>query len=217
MQTEEYKYLFINSLYAIMFCSVIVCFGYFFLDAQIATFTHKHQLSHYLLFRWMTYIPDFLWSGAPLFMTYILIKRAYVQTSSLENNLFICSISLFITSGFVDFLKFCFGRYWPDTWVNNNPSLLQNDAYGFHPFHLGQVFQSFPSGHTAASVAILTVFWLKYPKWRIVLSVLYFIVPISLLCMNYHFFTDIIAGAVVGAIITNYCVRHSLSQEKSIP
>ena len=31
-------------------------------------------------------------------------------------------------------LAYAFGRYWPDTWVHDNPSLIRDGAYGFHPF-----------------------------------------------------------------------------------
>lgn len=215
MPVAEYKALLIKTIVAIMVCSVIVCLGYFFFDVRIAQFMHQHAFNQYSGFRWMTMIPIYFWYGAPLLMIYVVIKRAYVQTAPIENALFVASISLFVTKGFVDVLKFCFGRYWPDTWINHNPSLLQNDAYGFHPFHIGPAFHSFPSGHTAATVSVLTVFWLMYPSWRRFLILFYPIVPIGLLCMNYHFFTDIMAGAFLGAIVSNYAVGISALEDTS--
>ena len=44
-------------------------------------------------------------------------------------------------------LKEVFGRAWPETWIDKNPSYFGNGAYGFFPFHGGRGYASFPSGH----------------------------------------------------------------------
>jgi len=55
----------------------------------------------------------------------------------MEMTLLTASASLVLADQFRDTLAYAFGRYWPDTWTNDNPSLIQNGAYGFHPFHGG--------------------------------------------------------------------------------
>ncbi|HXY34619.1 MAG TPA: phosphatase PAP2 family protein [Planctomycetaceae bacterium] len=116
--------------------------------------------------------------------------------------------SLLIAVQFEASLKFCFGRYWPNTWTpaNNpsNPSLLRDEAYGFHPFHSGPAFGSFPSGHMIRTLAIAAVVWVAYPRWRWACVVAASAVAIGLVGMNYHFVGDVIGGAVVGAIVGVY-------------
>ncbi len=59
-----------------------------------------------------------------------------------------------------------FGRTWPETWIDNNPSFIRDGAYGFHWFHGGGGYKSFPSGHMAATCAVLAVLWICYPRFK---------------------------------------------------
>jgi len=63
-----------------------------------------------------------------------------------------CSMSFIAANFITNQLKYALGRTWPDTWIQNNPSLIQNGVFGFNPFHGGPGFASFPSGHVAASL-----------------------------------------------------------------
>jgi len=56
-------------------------------------------------------------------------------------------------------LKFLFGRTWP-------LGLFRRHVYGFFPFHTGPQYASFPSGHTAAVCAVLSILWIWYPRFR---------------------------------------------------
>lgn len=87
---------------------------------------------------------------------------------------------------------------WPETWVANNPSFIQDDAYGFNLFHGGQGFASFPSGHTAATCALISVLWILYPRLRPHYALAVLAVAIGLISANYHFLSDVIAGGFVG-------------------
>jgi membrane-associated phospholipid phosphatase len=110
----------------------------------------------------------------------------------------ICGLSFIAAGALNNQLKFAFGRMWPETWVNNNPSLIQNGAYGFSPFHGGPGFASFPSGHTAAICSVMAVLWLCYARWRALFALLVGVVAIGLLGADYHFVSDILAGGFVG-------------------
>ena len=57
-------------------------------------------------------------------------------------------------------LKFVFGRTWPETWVNNNPSFIRDGVYGFNWFHGGAGYASFPSGHMSVTCALAAVLWI---------------------------------------------------------
>lgn len=65
--------------------------------------------------------------------------------------------AILFTFPFNDELKFIFGRTWPNTWSNNNPSWLQHQVFGFNPFTIiGNAYMSFPSGHSATSMIVST-------------------------------------------------------------
>jgi membrane-associated phospholipid phosphatase len=97
-------------------------------------------------------------------------------------------------------LKWAFGRTWPETWIraSPNPSYFGNGTYGFFPFHGGQGYASFPSGHTTAITAFAGAVWILWPKLRWLALALALAVAIGLLGADYHWLSDIIAGAIVG-------------------
>ena len=59
---------------------------------------------------------------------------------------------------------------------------------------------SFPSGHTSASFAAATAIWLSNRKWGIAALILASIIAFSRLYLYVHFPTDILGGAVIGAV-----------------
>lgn len=95
-------------------------------------------------------------------------------------------------------LKFMFGRTWPETWVQNNPSFIRDGTYGINLFHGGARYASFPSGHSAVTCAVISVLWNLYPNLRAVYLIVVFAVAIGLIGANYHFLSDVIAGSFVG-------------------
>lgn len=99
-----------------------------------------------------------------------------------------------------DFLKFIFARYWAETFVCNNPSLLKNQVYGFNWFKLDVAYTSFPSGHTTVIAAFATSMWFSFPKLRLLWLMLPLLVMFGQISMYYHFVSDVIAGAMLGAL-----------------
>ena len=78
----------------------------------------------------------------------------------------LCIIALAIAEPLKGWLKFVFGRTWP---AYGQPSFIFEAAYGFHPFHGGPDFESFPSGHSAAVCAIAVILWTYLPMHQGVL------------------------------------------------
>ena len=97
-----------------------------------------------------------------------------------------------------DQLKFVFGRTWPETWINHNPSWIGSGRFGFQPFHGGQGWASFPSGHTSVIAAPMAVLWRMLPRWRWLWGVPLALVVIGLLGADYHWVSDVIAGIYLG-------------------
>ena len=77
-----------------------------------------------------------------------------------QANTFVCSLAVIFTETIMNMLKLIFGRTWPETWVDNNPSFIRDGVYGFHFMHGGSAYQSFPSGHMAATCTVISVLWI---------------------------------------------------------
>jgi membrane-associated phospholipid phosphatase len=112
--------------------------------------------------------------------------------------LLLSGVSLGIGAIIKDQLKFVFGRTWPETWINNNPSLIRDGVSGFNFFHGGAGYASFPSGHMTATCAVISILWFAYPRWRPLYVLVIAVVAVGLMGANYHFVSDIIAGGFIG-------------------
>jgi membrane-associated phospholipid phosphatase len=108
------------------------------------------------------------------------------------------AISLAVSDIFENWLKLAFGRTWPETWVQDNPSLIRDGVHNFNLFHGGAGFASFPSGHMVAICAMLSVFWICRPRFRPVYAICIATVFVGLLGADYHFLSDLIGGGFLG-------------------
>ena len=63
------------------------------------------------------------------------------------------------------------------------------------------MYQDFPSGHTAAAFAIISVIWLAYPKLLWPSTLFGIAVIIGLLCTNSHYLADCIGGLFLGSSV----------------
>jgi membrane-associated phospholipid phosphatase len=117
------------------------------------------------------------------------------------------SVNLVVTVAIKQLLKWTCGRYWPAPWLHGNPSLIGSGDYGFHPFHEGPFYDSFPSGHAAVICSVLSILWLCYPRGRWLWAAVGMILCGALVGMNYHFVGDVIAGVLLGSITGVYATR----------
>jgi membrane-associated phospholipid phosphatase len=196
-----------RSLLAVLLCAIAVAFCYFAVDKPVAFYVHRHELAQYSVLKWPTYPPPWLQTCVPVVLVLLMVRRAAGPLRRWELALLAAGVAIVLAEQFRLSLAFGFGRYWPETWVGNNPSLIRDGAYGFHPFHSGIIFQSFPSGHTARTLALAAVVWIVYPKWRWACVLASLAVIVGLLATNYHFVGDIIAGGFVGGIVGSYTTR----------
>ena len=101
--------------------------------------------------------------------------------------------------------KQIFGRGWPD------PTFVRDHLQGFHFLHGETHWDSFPSGTATISFAILLVLWVRKPNWRIASVAIVTLLLIAVVVGNYHWFSDLIAGVYLGALIgrsTESSLRH---------
>ncbi|MGH6683513.1 MAG: phosphatase PAP2 family protein, partial [Pseudolabrys sp.] len=184
---------------ALLLTAVAVVICYLWLDRPLALFVHS-QAAHRETFERLTHIPDLLIPfAATVFVALGLWALAGRPMSQAVTAAALCSISLIVAETIKSGLKFTFGRLWPDTWVQNNPSFIHDGAYGFNFFHGGAGYASFPSGHTAATCALISVLWILYPKLRSLYVLIVLAVAVGLIGANYHFLSDVIAGGFVGS------------------
>ncbi len=198
------KSAFLTTIFFVFTISVIlslIC--HFYLDKPIAFWVaNNHYLPRHLL-KPISEIPK-VFDAVTALSVFIVYIFSWImgEVPLLLKNLTLASIALVITDFWVEWSKYIFGRFWPLTWVNNNPSLIDTNEYGFHFFYsTGDAYKSFPSAHTALTIAAVTFLALRYPSLRIPAILVSVAVPLSLVALNYHFLGDTIAGAGLGWMV----------------
>jgi len=172
--------------------------SYQWIDRPVAMFFHQ-TVARPETFARLTYAPDPMVPLAVIvFLILGLMNLSGRALSRLENCALLCSLSLIVAELTKTQLKLVFGRTWPDTFRDNNPSFLHDGTYGFNFFHGGHAYASFPSGHTAVTCAVISVLWIYYPKLRWLYALAVLAVAVGLIGANYHFVSDVIAGGFVG-------------------
>ncbi len=183
-------------LYFVLFA--LVALAYFFADREVAA-ALKPYLGGIKVFPQLTHIVDLLPPLASIGAAAIAGRALWRGSlTPLESAFLRLCCAILIAIAVKEVLKGAFGRTWPETWVCNNPSYFGNGVYGFFPFHGGQGYASFPSGHTTAMTAFAGSLWCLWPKLRWLGIVLTLAVVIGLLGADYHWLSDIIAGAILG-------------------
>ena len=188
---------------------VIAC--YFWLDQPLAFFVHRN-VADKTIFVWLQRLPVALpLLSSPILAwcaLWTLMDRPFSRVQSVALT---CSISFISTSLINSQLKYAFGRTWPGTWTENNPSLIQNGVFGFNPFHGGPGFASFPSGQAAAVCAVMTVLWWSYASLRPIYVACVAAVTVGLIGANYHFLSDILSAIFVGVSVGYVATKMSPS------
>jgi membrane-associated phospholipid phosphatase len=185
----------------------LVALCYFFVDRPVAWFVHQHSLVSERILRWPALMSDWFKGLAPAAIVVIVLWRLWKRAGRFQTVLLAVAANLVVTTALKELLKWGCGRYWPMPWPKGNPSLIGSGDYGFHPFHYGLAYESFPSGHAAVTFAVLSILWLCYPRWRWLYAFLGAGLCVTLVGMNFHFVGDVVAGALVGSITGVYATR----------
>jgi membrane-associated phospholipid phosphatase len=180
-------------------CLVLVGVAIAFADRPASTWSHA-VLHRMLVFVWLTHLVDPLPSAAAFGLVIAGCAAAFGwRPSEGGMTLIACCLSAVVAIAIKEQLKFDFGRTWPDTWVDHNPSWIANGAYGFHFFHGGEGWASFPSGHMTIISSVMTVLWLRVRPLRWLWLTLVLAVAAGLFGSDFHFIGDMIAGTYLGA------------------
>jgi undecaprenyl-diphosphatase len=100
----------------------------------------------------------------------------------------------------VDVLKVVFGRARPKL-------LFQSDVYGFAWLMWQPDHWSFPSGHSATIVALMTAFWFLWPQHLLFYILMAAIVCMSRVVVGAHYLGDTVAGGLIAVLTTNYVAQ----------
>jgi membrane-associated phospholipid phosphatase len=206
-EIAEMKTLLTETAIALILAVILVVICYYFVDRPVARFVHDHISFPRGLLQWPPLISGYLRAVALLAVILVVVWWAWKRGGRFQTVLLAISANLVINIVLKQLLKWGCGRYWPETREGDNPSLIGSGAYGFHPFHYGPAYDSFPSGHAAVICSVLSILWLTYPRWRWWYAIVGGAVCVALVGMNYHFVGDVIAGAMLGSI-TGVCVTH---------
>jgi lipid A 4'-phosphatase len=95
----------------------------------------------------------------------------------------------------VDLLKFLFGRARPKL-------LFQQGIFDFEWLGLRPDHWSFPSGHSATIVALMTALWVLWPQHLLFYILIAAIVSLSRVAVGAHYLSDVFAGALIGVLTT---------------
>jgi membrane-associated phospholipid phosphatase len=204
---EDYRALLRRSLIAAGTGVLAVLICYFWIDRPVAFFVYDYHINNIEAFRWLTYPPPEVQNWSALVLTILIIRRAWGPFLRWQKVLLVACISLIVADDFRVSLGDVCGRYWPETWTHDNPSLIGTGTYGFHPFQRGDDIGSFPSGHACRIFGFAGVWMIAIPESRVVTMVLAAPMLLSLVAMNYHFVSDVIAGSVLGALIAMYAAH----------
>lgn len=204
-RTAEFRRLLRGTLMALATCAALVALCYFLVDRPVAFFVERRGRQPF--WEWLTIPPPIAQQWAPLILAGLMVRRAFGSFRHWERALLAAAVAIVLADQFRESIAIVSGRDWPETWINNNPSLIRDRAFGFHPFHYDGNYGSFPSGHTARTAAMAAVAWIAWPKWRCAAIAATGAVGAGLVAMNYHFVGDVIAGAFVGSIVGAYTAR----------
>ena len=170
------------------------------LDARIALYAKEMLESNFLLMASTSNIPDVLFilvciGSALVWGRYLILRRQGITN---EQSRF-CQIAgtavplaFFLKWPF----KFVFGRTNTRVWIVNQVS---DD---FHWFNGGGDYSSFPSGHMMVFAAFFSALWHFYPRYRLISVSLLLILASALVTTDYHYLSDVIAGAYLGLTTT---------------
>ena len=128
---------------------------------------------------------------------YVNNKLQIIKTKSVKNlsNFFISSFVYILTVGIItQIIKHVVGRPRP-----NHTDF--EDVFSFQYFTMESNFHSFPSGHSSTIFIVCFILVSVLPKLKYFFYFLASIVAFSRVIVSAHFFTDIVAGAILALIL----------------
>lgn len=182
---------------------LLTMFSYFYLDVPVAVFFHHLAMSDAMLRKYTSHIPDLLFPIAVMITvccwTALLVWAPKGIHGAHARFLQLCGVSVPLAYAAKCVLQHIFGRVDPRVWI------YHHWLAGFHWFHDGAGFASFPSGHMTVFAALAAVLWRHYPRYRIVYGIGAVALGVALVATDYHFVSDVVSGAYLGIMVCYVC------------
>ena len=173
--------------------------GIWYLDERIALGIMQLLRSNNALRLATAKIPDTLlllvcFGSAFMWLIYIYLTR---KNGNKEMQRFLQLAATAVPAAYISkaYLQYAFGRTNTRFWLNNDVVLQ------FSWFH-GAGVGGFPSGHMAVFTAFGAAIWFIYPRFRNYTALGLLLLAAALMATNYHFLSDVIAGAYLGLMVT---------------
>ena len=174
----------------------LILLSYFFIDKSVAYFAFEHDKSLSPIFETLSHGADstfWLVGSALLWIFY----RFYKKNSYRAKQMSFMFISVATTGVVVNIVKMFFGKA--------RPILLKKEQiFGFEWFVPPSAYDyhSFPSGHTTTAFSIATVLTLMFPRYWALFYIYATTMALSRVLNWNHYVSDVIAGAVLGTLVT---------------
>ena len=182
----------------LLFILLVFC-SYYFIDKNMALFIANIWTSSSRLAIFSANIPDFLFPlvcliTAVAWTAYFYLARKGMHSKHTYFFLLVANsvpLAYFLKAA----LKYLFGRINTRFWLRH-PHFTE-----FHWFHGIGNYAGFPSGHMAVFTALALALSKFYPAHRSIYLGFLGILALALTVTNYHFISDVIAGAYLGFLI----------------
>ncbi len=195
--------------------ALITVLAIFYLDLPLATFVKNHLYANTSWSKLTSDMPDLLllvvlFSMLASLSAYLVRSRRGLYDATT----FFCQLVLWVAP--LSYLakmvlKIAFGR------INTRYWLQHPDLYGFYFFQMRERCDGFPSGHMLVIVAIIAAVWRFYPKTRPLCLLTGTLLGCALIATNYHFLSDVIAGASLGIALEAICCRLLIREPLQLP
>jgi membrane-associated phospholipid phosphatase len=188
---------------------IITSIRYF--DAEIAVRIMNFIKSFHTLHTVTDNIPDILLplvGIATILLWSIYLYRWYKKKYGRKSQfLQLAATALPVVYLLKSFFQIAFGRTSVRVW------LIQGQPLEFDWFN-GFVSGSFPSGHMTVFAAFGTAVLIYYPQYRWLVLTMLISLGIALIATDYHFLSDVIAGACLG-FITVYTLWYMFEKHRN--
>ena len=191
---------------------IIVTLSNFFIDADLALFVDRTFYGNSHWSRYTSAIPDVLFAAVCVITTvaalayFYRIRKGIYDAATRFFLLVAAAVPASFALKFV--LKWVFGR------INTRVWLHQPHLYGFQWFHGGRNFEGFPSGHMLVITTFAAALWRLYPRYRSGYLLFLLLLAGALIATNYHFFSDVVAGAYLGVVV-EMVISRAINRQKT--
>lgn len=159
------------------------------------------------LINFLIHSDEYILMVAEFVMVLCLIVPLRMKQTSFIKGAAITSISVILTYLFKDLLKSFFGRCCSNVAKKGsvlliNTILNDKNALFFHFLKGSGKGALFPSGHMAITCSVVTSLCIYFPRLKILWILFAVLMALSLIITNNHFVSDVIAGALLGSLVS---------------